>query len=188
MIEDRVRWNKKYASCQMPDGVAPIVKNYLKYAKGDRALDIACGRGRNTRFIAEHGFMVDAVDISDYALSQIPPSDKIRTIEADLDDYQIPVSAYDLIINCNFLNRNHFPMIMEALRPSGLLIFETFVEAEGEGFHQPSNPDFLLKKNELLTIFESLDMIYYKEHEATNLVGERVNVASLVARKGEDNA
>ncbi|MEA3372794.1 MAG: methyltransferase domain-containing protein [Campylobacterota bacterium] len=188
MIEDKVRWNQKYKSCAMPGYVAPVVKNYLKYANVGRALDIACGTGRHTNYLAEHGYSVDAVDISDYALSQIPFSDKIRTIEADLDGYEIPKESYDLIINCNFLERNHFPMMIEALKPAGLLIFETFLEAEGEGFHQPSNPDFLLKHNELLHAFESLEIIHYEEHESVNHCNERVNIASLVARKGVLNA
>ncbi len=188
MLEDKIRWNKKYVSYPMPDGVASIVEDYLKFANTGSALDIACGTGRNTYYLAEHGFTVDAVDISDYALSQIPASERIRTIEADLDEYKIPEDSYDLIVNCNFLDRSHFPMIIAALKPSSLLIFETFVEADGEGFHQPSNPDFLLKKNELLHIFDSLDIIYYEECEVTNLRDERVNIASLVARKGEHDA
>lgn len=185
VLEDKIRWNQKYLSCPMPGYVAPVVERYIKYAKPGKALDIACGTGRNTCFIAASGFDVDAVDISDYALSQIIPSPRINTIEADLDRYVFEESAYDLIVNCNFLDRSHFGMIKKALKPSGVLIFETFVEADGEGFHQPSNPDFLLKTNELLDVFGELDVIYYEEQEMTNLRGERVNVASFVGRSGE---
>lgn len=187
MQDDKVRWNKKYLSCPMPSAVSPIVRDFMGFAHPGRALDIACGTGRNTVHMASRGFRVDAVDISDYALGQIPHDQNICLIEADLDAYVFEEAGYDLIVNCNFLYRPHFPMIVTALRPGGVLIYETFVEAQAEGFHQPSNPDFLLKKRELLEAFSSLDVIYYEEKVATNLRGERVNVASFVGRQGEQH-
>ena len=43
------------------------------------------------------------------------------------------------------------------------------------------NPDYLLKKNELLDVFGSLNIVYYEERIDTNLRGETVSIASLVA-------
>jgi tellurite methyltransferase len=166
---------------------APIVKNYLKYANVGKALDIACGSGRNTHYLAEQGFWVDAVDISDYALAQIGNSGKIQTIEADLDSYEIPEDNYDVIIDCNYLDRRLFPQIKAGLKKNGLLIFETFVQSEGAGFHQPSNPDFMLQSNELKAAFSEYNIIKYEEHESENLKGEKVYIASLVARKEENS-
>ena len=183
MLEDKERWNEKYEKLPMHANVSVIVKKYLGEANVGRALDIACGTGRNSHYMAEHGFIVDAVDISDVALSQIKPSPLINTIESDLDSYRILQGRYDLIVNCNYLDRAHFPMIKAGLKEDAILIFETFVEADGEGFHQPGNPDFLLKRNELSETFKSYDIIYYEEHEDRNLRGEKVNIASLVARK-----
>lgn len=183
MTEDKVRWNKKYLSLPIAGDATSVVKEYLTYANVGRALDIACGTGRNTHYAAEHGFWVDAVDISDYALAQILPSEKIQTIEADLDSYRIEEDTYDLIINCNYLDRRLFPGIKAGLKLGGLLIFETFVEAEGEGFAQPVNPDFLLRKNELRESFEELDIIKYDEYVSENAKGEKVSIASLVAKK-----
>ncbi len=168
----------------MPSHVSQIVEMYSPMANPGRALDIACGTGRNSVYLAENGFSVDAVDISDYALAQIPASPMINRIEADLDEYRFARTSYDLIVNCNFLYRDHFPMILDALRPKGILIYETFVEKSGEGFHQPSNPDFLLKNKELLDAFRSLEVICYEEKVATNLRGELVNIASFVGRQG----
>lgn len=183
MTEDKVRWNKKYLSLPVAGDATPIVKEYLAYANVGKALDIACGTGRNTRYAAEHGFWVDAVDISDYALTQILPSEKIQTIEADLDSYPIEENTYDLIVNCNYLDRRLFSGIKAGLKQNGLLIFETFVEAEGEGFQQTVNPDFLLRKNELKESFREFDIIKYEEYELQNVRGEKVHIASLVARK-----
>ncbi len=183
MTEDKTRWNKKYATYPMPGQAASILTKYLAEASVGRALDIACGMGRNTVYLAEHGFVVDAVDISGEALSQIPASDKIFTIEADLDEYVIAKDSYDLMINCHYLDRAMFSAIKDGLKEEGVLIFETFVEAEGEDFHQPSNPDFLLQSEELKSAFIDLDIIQYEETVSQNLRGEKVKIASLVARK-----
>jgi tellurite methyltransferase len=185
MLEDKTRWNKKYLTCPMPGHVAKIVEKYLPLACIGRALDIACGTGRNTHYLAQKGFEVDAVDYSDYALSQIEEHPSIHKIEADLDSYRIAPERYDLIVNTNYLDRNHFPQIIAALKEGGVLMFETFIIAHGEAYHQPSNPDFVLRTNELLDAFRSLDVIYYEEREDVNLRGEKVKIASLVARKGE---
>ena len=183
MLEDKARWNAKYMACPMPEHVSQIVVKYLPHANVGKALDIACGTGRNTHYMAENGFEVDAVDLSDYALQKIRALPNINTIEADLDSYRIAENAYVLIVNCNYLDRNHFHQIKAGLKEGGLLIFETFIEADGEEYHQPSNPDFVLKPNELLDAFRELRVIYYEEHEDVNLRGEKVKIASLVAKK-----
>jgi len=183
MIEDKERWNRKYTSFPMPGDPSPTLLTYLHHANHGKALDIACGTGRNTSYLAEQGFLVDAVDISENALSQIPLSKHITTIVNDLDDYAIAKECYSLIVNCNYLDRKMFTAIKEGLRDGGLLLFETFVETEGEGFHQPSNPDYLLQVGELKAAFLDFDIIQYDERESQNLRGEKVKIASLVAKK-----
>jgi len=182
MLEDKERWNKRHVEKPMRKNVEPILEKYISEAKVGDALDIACGIGRNTHFIAEKGFIVDAVDLSDYALSQIKDMATINKIEADLDSYNLAFNKYDLIVNINYLNRRFFPQIKEALKSGGLIIFDTFIIAHGD-FDQPSNPEYLLRKNELLHAFIGLDIIYYEEKDEINLRGEKIRVASLVARK-----
>ncbi len=182
MIEDKERWNKRHVEKPMRHNVEPIIEKYIKKATVGNALDIACGVGRNTHFLAEKGFLVDAVDFSDYALGQVKKLATITTIEADLDKYNLNFNKYDLIVNVNYLNRRLLPQIKEALKSGGVVMFETFIVAHGD-FTQPSNPEFLLRKNELLHAFIGLDVIYYEEKDDTNLRGEKTRVASLVARK-----
>lgn len=182
MIEDKHRWNKRHVEKPMRKSVEPLVEKYIDNAKVGNALDIACGIGRNTHFLAEKGFVVDAVDISDYALSQVRNMATINKIETDLDTYNLEINKYDLIVNINYLSRRLFPQIKEALKSGGVLIFETFIIAHGD-FQQPSNPEFLLRKNELLHAFIGLDIIYYEEKDDINLRGEKTRVASLVAKK-----
>jgi len=182
MISDKERWNKRHVDKPMRTNVEPLIEKYINEAEVGEALDIACGIGRNTHFLAEKGFLVDAVDISDYALSQVKNMATIKKFEVDLDTYNLEINKYDLIVNINFLSRRLMPQIKEALRSGGVVIFETFIIAHGE-FTQPVNPEFLLRKNELLHAFIGLDIIYYEERSDVNLRGENTCVASLVARK-----
>lgn len=182
MIDDKERWNIRHVEKPMRHSVEPIVEKYIDKANAGTALDIACGTGRNTHFLAEKGFLVDGVDLSDYALGKIKNLATINKIEADLDTYNLELNKYDVIVNINYLNRRFFPQIKEALKSGGIIIFETFIVAHGD-FKQPMNPEFLLRKNELLHAFIGLDIIYYEEKDDINLRGEKIRVASLVARK-----
>ncbi len=185
MEKDRERWNKKYQEGKFPlEKPAPIVTKYYKFANVGKALDIAAGLGRNSLFLAEKGFKVDAVDISDIAvekLSKLHPN--INAIQSDLDSYVIPENEYDLIININFLSRRLFPYIKEGLKKNGVLIFQTFLEENEPDLAVPSNRDFLLRKNELLHSFISLRVLFYKEQKVIKCDGTKSYLASLVARK-----
>ena len=183
MLEDKQRWNKKYKENPMPEHTSVLLEKYLDHAHIGQALDVACGTGRNTHFLAEKGFLVDAVDISDYALSQIKNNSIITKIEADLDTYNITPNTYDLIVNTNFLNRRLVSQMKDALKSGGVLVFETFIVAHGDFQMPTTNLDYLLRKNELLHNFIGLDIIYYEEKIDTNLKGEKIKLASLVAQK-----
>lgn len=183
MIEDKERWNKRYLEFPMPDKVSNILERYIDEANVGQAIDIACGVGRNTHYVADKGFLVDAVDISDYALGKIKNSSTITKIEADLDKYNITPKKYDLIINTNYLNRRLVSQMKDALKDGGIVVFETFIVAHGDYNHETMNLDYLLRKNELLHSFIGLDIIYYEERDDVNLRGEKVRIASLVAKK-----
>ena len=184
MLEDKQRWNERYLDDPMPETVSPIVEKYIEHANVGQALDVACGTGRNTHFLDKKGFEIDAVDISDYALSKVKNTPTINKIDTDLDKYNIAPNKYDLIVNTNYLNRRLVSQMKDGLKSGGVLMFETFIIAHGD-FKLPTiNLDYLLRKNELLHFFIGLDVIYYEERVDTNLKGERVKVASIVAKKG----
>ncbi len=183
MYEDKERWNKRFVEFPMPDNVATIVEKYIGFAQVGTAIDVACGTGRNTHFLAEKGFLVDAVDLSDYALSCIKQSSTINKIDTDLDKYNITPNKYDVIVNTNYLNRRLVSQMKDALKAGGVLIFESFIVAHGNYKHESMNLDYLLRKNELLHSFIGLNIIYYEERDDINLRGEKVRIASLVAKK-----
>ena len=164
MNSDRIRWNKKYLEETHPVQPSAILKRYHRRAEKGRALDLACGNGRNALFLIEQGFKVDAVDISDTGLLYMSKRPEgLNLICADLDTFDIPAKRYDLILNIRFLNRRLFPYILEGLAPGGILIFETYLEEIGRESKAISCRDHLLRPNELLHAFIPLRILYYAE-------------------------
>ena len=70
MKQDRLKWNEKYRTESYPTEVASVVNKFYHLASGKKALDIAAGNGRNTVFLTQKGFSVDAVDISEMGLTE----------------------------------------------------------------------------------------------------------------------
>ena len=162
---------------------SPIVKKFYKLAPGGRALDIAAGTGRNAVFLAEQGYQVDAVDISDVGLKRVSKRHpNLHPVCIDIDTFDIPIGRYSLILNIRFLNRRLFPYIREGLIRGGILIFETYLEAQERESNSPLCRDYLLKENELLHAFLSFRIIFYQERRQRQ-DGEPRHFASLVALK-----
>ena len=181
MRKDWIKWNEKYRRNDHPTEPSGIVKDFFRLAPGSTALDIAAGSGRNSLFLAEQGFSVDAVDVSDAGLALFAGRhSEIRPICADLDTYDILPGRYDLILNILYLNRRLFPQIREGLKPGGLLIFETLIEVPGRAEGREHCRDYFLRENELLHSFLSMRIIYYHEERSSGPEESRP-LASLVA-------
>ena len=185
MKSDALKWNQRYATGDYPSNPHQAVTTCSSLASVGRALDIAAGNGRNTHFLAEKGYAVDAVDISETGLACIKKdTGTIRIIHADLDRYQIAENQYELIININFLQRRLFPYIVTGLKKNGLLIFQTFMDPRLTGAtYDPEKRDQYLMPNELLHAFLSLRVLQYEEKELRFTNGEWMMAALLVARK-----
>jgi tellurite methyltransferase len=136
-----------------------------------RALDIACGRGRNSLFLAERGFDVVAMDISPVALAEgrKQAGEKSLSIswqQADLEEIELSAATYDLIVNFNYLQRSLVPRIKTSLKPGAHFIFETYL-IDQQAIGHPKNPAYLLGHNELLELFSGVRMLYYREGKFT---------------------
>ena len=160
MEADRIKWNQRFGSEGTYLGERPSpflsreIERIRRLAPGKRALDIACGEGRNSIFLAQQGFLVTALDISDVGLDKAAR----RAAEAgaavdfqlvDLDGYRF-TGQFDLIINFNFLLRGLIPDAVQALSPGGLLIIDTIMESPQ--LLASHNPDYLLRRGELQRI------------------------------------
>jgi SAM-dependent methyltransferase len=118
--------------------------------RGGAALDVACGHGRHTRYLAALGIRVTAVDRDAAALEAIAGLDGVRAVQADLEGAPWPFErdAFDGVVVTNYLYRPLFEALAASLAPGGVLIYETFM-AGNERYGRPSNPDFLLRPYEL---------------------------------------
>lgn len=183
-IEDRERWDKKYKNNHpIPSKVPEVVAKYALLAKGKKALDIACGTGRNAKFLASQGFNVDALDISPVALDSLKGIENINTKEVDFDSYTLQENSYNLIVCTYYLNRSLFPQIEKALKDGGIFIFETFMHHQ-DNTKIPSNRSFLLEEGELeLTFDDRYEILHLQDFMDTISCGERAMKSSMVARK-----
>jgi SAM-dependent methyltransferase len=182
MFSDRLKWNEKYRRKDYPAEPSSLVQEFCGLARGTAALDLAAGNGRNALFLANQGFTVDAVDISDVGLTLMAGRHQsVRAICVDLDTFEIPAERYDLIVNILFLNRRLFPQIQEGLRRGGLLIFESLLEAPRGNDRGEHCRDFYLRENELLRSFLSLRILHYHEELHSSDSDHDRRLASLVA-------
>jgi len=185
MKEDRGRWNERYRKKRFSAEPSDIVTRFAGLAPPGRALDLAAGNGRNSRFMAAEGFVVDALDISDYGLRPLAGANpNIHPVCIDLDRFEIPAKRYSLIVNVRYLSRRLFPYIREGLWPGGLLIFQSYLETDHPDAASPTCRDYLLRKNELLHAFLPLRIVYYREAEDPSR-DDRYLQASLVAVNGK---
>lgn len=114
-----------------------------------RLLDVACGKGRHARFLADAGFAVTAIDRNIEAVQGIAG---IRAIEADLEDgsaWPLAGQSFDGVVVTNYLNRPLMARLFASVDPAGMLIYETFMDGN-EKFGRPGRPEFLLRAGELL--------------------------------------
>jgi SAM-dependent methyltransferase len=138
---------------------APLIR------AGGQVLDLACGAGRNARWLACQGWQVEAVDRDADALDLLHDVDNVQLRQADLEQEPWPYAgrSFDGIVVCRYLHRPLFPLLLQCLAEQGVLIYETFMLGQ-ELYGRPSNPDFLLKDNELLDYFgKNLEVVGFEQ-------------------------
>ena len=192
-IKDKQKWDSKYikkANLLEPRNASQNLQNFIKECKGKKALDIACGAGRNSIYLAKNGFDVDALDIAKIALDSLENyasnqglSKLINTQLIDLDGYAPEVNRYDLVIMANFLDRSLIYKLKDAIKVDGIFIVETYMQ-DLENEKTNSNPKNLLKENELKEIFQSpWETIFYNEFENEAFEIYNMKKQVIVAKK-----
>lgn len=150
---------------------------------GARVLDLACGQGRHSRFLAARLCDIVAVDRDSQALAALGGVPRVTTIAADLEGGPWPLSGvqFDAIIVANYLHRPLFPLLLDSLDSGGAFLYETFA-AGNEAYGRPSNPEHLLAADELLLLLrERLRIVAFEQ----GLVGAaRPAVVQRVAAVG----
>ncbi len=166
MREDLERWERKYRELSTDTDLEPdplLLKHQHLLNGAGRACDIACGVGQNGLYLAEHGYDSFLIDGSFVALTmagRVATARGLRIfrVVADLDYFRLPVSAFDVIVVMRYLNRSISSDICAALRPGGVLFFETFnvnFLSEKPGFPR----DYLLAPGEARSLFATLECL-----------------------------
>ncbi|MCW9034594.1 MAG: class I SAM-dependent methyltransferase [Rhodospirillales bacterium] len=133
---------------------------------GGTVLDLACGGGRNSRYLLAKGYKVVAVDRNTEAISDLSDHPNIEIITADLEDgspWPFKGCAFEGVVTTNYLYRPLFQTLVASLKLEGLFLYETFANGNQE-FRKPRNPDHLLKAGELLELSEERLHVVAYEH------------------------
>jgi len=178
-------WEARWCSVEAPQEPAILLVQFaaLLPPRG-RALDVAAGAGRNSVYLAACGLSVVAVDRSRAGLERgkglaREKDVRIHWVQADLVSFVLPPSSFDVIACFYYRDPALYPRWGAALRPGGLIFYETYTRDQSWFGCGPRNPAHLLEPGELLDAFRALDVVFY--HEFWKGRG----VASLVARRLE---
>ena len=197
---DRQRWDRKYAAGEGPAHFRPsrlLVEHIhlLTSTSQDaahqpaglpierRALDVACGFGGSSLFLASLGYQVHAVDVSGVALDQLQAEAarrglQVSLIQADLAHWRVPPAHYDLIILRYYLKRDLMPQLAKGLRAGGLL----FVETRNQRFlsvRPGFDPAFLLQLGELRRFAKDAGLRLIHVADSTS----EAHTSQLIARR-----
>jgi len=184
------KWNRIYQNAQCPGEVAQVlVENLHLLPKQGSALDLAAGLGANAICLAKQGLEVRAWELSDIALekmNQFARQDdlKITTELRDVEGNPPEKEQFDVIVVSHFLDRRTIPDLIAALKPKGLILYQTFTQIKADPAIGPSSPRFTLVENELLAFFSALKIRVYREEGVIGDTGQGFrNEAMLVAQK-----
>lgn len=152
-------------------------------------VDLACGRGRNALFLANAGVRVMGLDRNPDHVRELEVRARrldapLTAIRCDLEtEHGIPIApgSCGAILVFRFLFRPLATAIESALRPGGILLYETFALAQRETGRGPHRREFYLEPDELLTLFPNLEVLFYSEGCDAGRSGDIT--ARLVARK-----
>lgn len=133
-------------------------------------LDLACGSGRHLRHFRARGSAVAGVDIDLQGVADLAGAEGVEILRADIEAEPWPFAGrrFAGIVVANYLHRPLLPVIVEALAPGGVLIYETFAQGH-QRFGRPSTPAYLLKAGELLeAVAGRLQVVAYEHGEVAS--------------------
>jgi SAM-dependent methyltransferase len=174
------------------DSAAPsewLVTHHELLPPYGRALDVACGHGRNAVWLAQHGFDTTAVDRNPPlvdALATRARADGLpltaRALDLEAAGVTLGDELYDVVVVVHYLHRPLFPALLASLRPGGVLVYETFTVAQAAR-GRPTNPAFLLEPGELARLVAPLEILAAREGDYEGRM-----VSSVVARMATPSA
>jgi len=193
MADEREKWDQIY---RRGSGVTPTAARVLRdnehLLNGGRGLEIACGLGANALLLAARGVQTEAWDISPVAIDRLRALAQesglpLQGVVRDVAQQPPESESYDVIVVTHFLERALAPHIIAALRPGGLLFYQTFTRTRVSDAG-PKNEAFRLATGELLMLFAPLRIVVYREEGRLGDLGTGFRgEALLVAQKKGKN-
>ena len=182
-------WNKRYRLRERPAedldaAPTPLLVETAAAMTPGKALDLACGAGRNALWLAEHGWEVTAVDGAQAAIEILRARAaehglKINAFVADLekDEFEIEPARWDLVTMCYYLQRNLFEPAKRGVAPGGILISIVHINEPGE-----EDGPYRLRPGQLEKYFAGWEILHCYEGKANDAAHRRA-VAEIVARR-----
>jgi tellurite methyltransferase len=174
--DERRRWNKKYLKHshsnlkETPDLFLEWTFNQFirpLFPNPGCGLDLAGGTGRHAIWLAQQGWTVTLIDISE-----------VGSNEQAQNEETSPEAGFDLVMVFNFLERAIFPQIIQAIRTGGLLVYKTYKTSRSVSVKGPRDPKHLLQDGELMQLARGLKILHYREKEDSDRA-----TAELAAKK-----
>ena len=177
-------WDERYRLEDMGSAPSPLVLETASKLPPGKALDLACGAGRNALWLAGHRWAVTAVDGSPAAIEILRrrAAELGVTIDAQVADlekreYKIEPSSQDLIVIAYYLQRDLIEPAKQGVRPGGVLLAIVHVTSPGE---EPTYKR--AKAGELKSYFSGWEILHDREGDPQDAAHRRP-VAELVARR-----
>lgn len=127
-----------------------------------RVLDLACGAGRHTRWLASQGHQLTAADRNADALTGLEAVARVLCADIENGPWPLQGEHFDAVVVTNYLWRPLWPTLIASLAPGGVLLYETFAHGNAS-VGKPSRPDFLLQPGELLQRCEGLRVVGFED-------------------------
>jgi SAM-dependent methyltransferase len=189
---ERDKWDARYRDGAYENRTHPtaLLSAWLPRLTGGRALDVACGAGRNALFLAANGFVVSALDISSVALERGRRTATERRLDiewqhADLDEdpeSALPAGPFDLIVWVRYIHPTLMPHVLARLGRGGTLLCEQHLTTQAE-VAGPASTAFRLQPGELQRAAASLHVLHYYEGLIADPDGRSVALAQLVGQR-----
>ncbi len=171
MTMDASDWNDRYGQSDLVWSAGPnaFVVDHVDALPPGRALDVACGEGRNALWLAEHGWDVVAVDFSDVAIDKAGRIAEHRGVEVDwrvgdATDPGVVDGSFDLVLVAYL----HLPEpqmapllthLAERVAPGGmLLLVGHHVDNLERGYGGPPDPAVLQDPTQIAGWLDGLDI------------------------------
>jgi tellurite methyltransferase len=158
-------WNERYRNREELDHEpAQLLVDMASSLTPGRALDLACGAGRNAVWLAERGWEVVALDGAEEAIKLVPPGIDARVFDLETGEpLPFPDASFDLVLILFYLHRPLFAEAKRVLRPGGTIICAALTRGR-----------FGVAPGELRAFFEDYQIVHEHVDEVAQLVARRL--------------